>query len=295
MAGVVTVPSVWVAGAVTVPTVCVTGAVWSTGPVTVDCVLDTGAVTVPSVWVAGAVTVPTVCVAGAVWSTGPVTVDWVLDTGAVAPVGVGVAGDAALPRTVPTGWVAVVATPVGVIGAATDVAVVAGCVDDAAVALGAEVGAAGVAGTLDGVEGAPDVVVTSVPMLEPALDAALGDAADPTTPVTPDESADDVDEVLTPRAEARTEPRSTTKATIATIPNTASASVRSAPASSMSRLFCSCFSVRGFIDRFSQQVLRECPTNRLLRPAHHGVNPARPRQKLVRSAHIWPRVIATGV
>jgi len=295
--GAVTVPSVWVTGAVTAESV------WVTGAVTVPSVWVTGAVTAESVWVTGAVTVPTVCVTGAVWVTGAVTADCVLDTGAIAPEGVKVegpdtaanvfvTGEVALPKAVPTVWVAAVATPVCVIGAATDVAVVVGWVEDPAVVFDDEVGAAR---ALDEVGSAPDVVVVSAPMLEPALDGALGDAADPTRPVTPEESADDADEVLMPRAEARPEPKNTTKATTATIPNTTRASVRRARASNMSRLFCPCFSVRGFIDRFPQQVPRECQTNRSLRPAQHGANPARPRQKLIRSAHIWPRVIAMGV
>ena len=233
--------------------------------------------------------------------TGTVTADCVLDTGAVAPEGVGVegpdtaanvlvTGEVALPRAVPTVWVAAVATPVCVIGAATDVAVVAGWVEYPAVALGDEVGAAGTAGTagaagaLDGVERAPDVVAASAPMLDPALDGALGDAADPTRPIAPEESADPADEVSIPRAEARPEPSSTTKATTATIPNTTRASERTARVRRSSRLFRLYVSVSGFIDRHPQLVLRDCRANRSLGPAHYGDNPVGARHKPIRSA-----------
>ena len=283
--GAVTVPRVWVTGAVTVPSVWTTGdvateTVWVTGAVTAASVGVTGAVTVASVWFTGAVTVPSVGVVGPVVdgvalviavaaSVADPTAGAGDKTAVVAPLMV----DVAPPRAEPTVWVAVVAAPAGAIGAATGGAVVAGWVVEREDALGDDAGAAGV---LDGVESVPDVVVTSDPMLEPSFDRALG-TADPTRPVTPAESGDDADEVSTPRAEARPEPRSTTRATTAMIPNTRRVSERRVHVRSISPVSCLCSSMCGFIDRHPQQTLRVCP-KRSFRPGYQRDNPAGPRQ-----------------
>ena len=290
LTALVTGARVWATGAVTAPAVCATvPSVWVTGAATVPSVWVTGAATVPSVWATGAVTAPAAGVAvprvvatalvATVDVTGPVTVP--------APrVGTGPeivpAAGVAVPRVGATALVTTVAVDTGVGGAGVVVGVPAATGVD-------ELPTPGVGGAAVGGEGLDGPVAGAATA---SLDEATGLNVELTTPPIPDGATADVG---IPRADALPEPRSTTKATTAKIPNSRRANARDGRMGSVAPYSHLLASNRVFVDATGSTPLRGCPANRSFRPVRGSDNPAGPLKKPVLSAHIGPGVTAIGM